>query len=70
MPESVSISEAARQLGYSTDTIRRAIRAGELPAFKLRAGATSPWRIPQSELDAVKAGAAPDDTITSEDREP
>jgi excisionase family DNA binding protein len=51
-PASVSIQEAARLLGVSDDTIRRMIKSGQLPAFKVR----SQWRIRKEEVERIMRG--------------
>jgi excisionase family DNA binding protein len=48
-PISVSIETAAMALEVSADTVRRMIRDGELPAYKLRAQ----WRIRVEDLHAL-----------------
>ncbi len=54
----ISIPEAAHRLHVHVDTVRRAIRRGELPARKL----WGRWKIAVSDLDAIGsrrvAGAA------------
>ena len=51
-PASVTITEAARLLGVSDDTIRRMIKSKQLPAFKVRAQ----WRIKREEVEKITRG--------------
>lgn len=44
-----SVADVANILGYSDDTIRRAIHDGELVAYKLRGGE---FRIRETDLEA------------------
>lgn len=51
MDRPLTVKEAAKQLGYHPDHVRRLIRAGTLKAE--RAGLV--WLIPLSEVDRIKA---------------
>jgi excisionase family DNA binding protein len=48
----VTVAEVAQRLRCSEPTIRRRIRAGDLPAVKLGHGRNSPVRVPAAGLDA------------------
>jgi excisionase family DNA binding protein len=48
MPDYLTIRQTAEKLNLSTDTIRRLIRAGSLPAVKLG----GQWRVHVDELTA------------------
>ncbi len=48
----LTVAEVAAELRCSEPTIRRRIRAGELPAVKLGTGRNSSIRIPRAALDA------------------
>jgi excisionase family DNA binding protein len=47
----LTVAEAARRLRLSEKTVRRRIRAGELPALRLGDG-RAPLRVSADELDA------------------
>jgi excisionase family DNA binding protein len=55
--EILDISEAAERMGVSVDTIRRRLRAGELPRAARGTGSNAPWRIPLGDL--IAAGLTP-----------
>lgn len=44
-PEGLTIAEAAAQLGVSSDTVRRRIRRGELPAQQVTTPNGPAWRV-------------------------
>jgi excisionase family DNA binding protein len=48
----LTVAEVAEELSCSEPTVRRRIRAGELPAAKLGAGRNSAVRIPREGLEA------------------
>ena len=49
----LDVDDAARVCGVSTDTIRRRLRAGEIPgAHRTSTHANAPWAIPSSALGA------------------
>ena len=50
--DNLTTSEAARELGVSRSTIRRAIHEGQIRGFRLR----SAWRIPRAEVTRIRAG--------------
>jgi excisionase family DNA binding protein len=50
-PAALSIGQLATYLQTSSDTVRRLIDSGELPAFKLR----SQWRVSVADLHAYEA---------------
>ena len=54
--EVLDIREAAERFGVSIDTVRRRLRAGELPRAARGAGSNAPWRIPLGDL--IAAGLA------------
>ena len=47
----LSLSQAAKLLGYSPSTVRRLADKGLLPLYK--ATATSHWRVKRSDLEAL-----------------
>jgi excisionase family DNA binding protein len=49
--EYLTVAEVAAELGCSEPTIRRRIRAGELPATKLGHGRNSALRVPRAGLE-------------------
>jgi excisionase family DNA binding protein len=57
-PETFSINEAARLLGLNHQTIRKAVRNGEIPAFiignrePLKSGRGMGYRITRADLQA------------------
>jgi excisionase family DNA binding protein len=51
-----TVAEVAERVHVSTDTIKRALKAGFLKGF--RVGARGDWRIDEAELDAWIAGGA------------
>lgn len=51
--EVLDIREAAERMGVSIDTIRRRLRAGELPRAARGTGSNAPWRIPLGDLIAA-----------------
>ena len=57
MPDSerptTSTTEAAQLLGVSKTTITRLVKRGDLEAYKLTTGATSPLRIYQDSVEAL-----------------
>lgn len=53
--EALTPEQAAEALQVATETIRRLIRAGKLPAVKIG----RQWRIARSAIDAVLRGEAP-----------
>ncbi len=55
--EVLDIQEAAERMGVSVDTIRRRLRAGELPRAARETGSNAPWRIPLGDL--IAAGLTP-----------
>lgn len=46
----ISVAEAARRLGYCTESVRRLIKAGQLPASVLPNGQ---YRIKVKDLDSM-----------------
>lgn len=56
-PPDYSVAEAAQMLGFSTQTIRRWINSGHLPAFKPVDTPQSQWRIPRAAIDAMRDSA-------------
>ena len=48
--ELLTVDETARMLGVSPATVRRRIRAGEIPALKLGRGPAAPVRVDADEL--------------------
>lgn len=48
----VGAKSIAYELGVSTDTVRRMLRSGKLPAYKLN-GRTSPLRMTRAEADKL-----------------
>jgi len=47
----VGLSAAAGYLGYHTDTLRRLVREGRLPAYRIAPGADLRFKV--SDLDAL-----------------
>lgn len=60
LPTRVGITEAARILGVSKDTIRRRIASGELQAERIFHGSNAPIRI---RLDELERHARPIPTV-------
>ena len=56
----ITISDAARILGVSKDTVRRLISSGQLRAYRIGHGARAPIRL---ELAAVEECARPLPTL-------
>jgi len=52
-PDWLSIREASRRCGVSSDTVRRAIRAGRLPNASRTSLGDRGWRVPVSDLSAA-----------------
>jgi excisionase family DNA binding protein len=50
--EYLTVGEVAAELHCSEPTVRRRIRAGELPAVKLGSGRNSALRVPRAGLEA------------------
>ena len=50
-PKLLTPYQAARRLNLSEEAVRRKIREGDLPAYKLGPGPRSPLRIPADELE-------------------
>jgi excisionase family DNA binding protein len=53
MEEHLTVEEAASRLKFSTPTIRRLLRTGELAGVKF---GPRQWRIPVSSLESYMAG--------------
>lgn len=49
----INATEAARQLGVSKSTITRLVQRGDLQAYKLTLGTTSPLRIYQDSVNLL-----------------
>lgn len=49
-PTRITIAEAARILGLSTDTVRRRISEGELTAYRVGRGPKAPIRLDLAEV--------------------
>ncbi|MGA2530729.1 MAG: helix-turn-helix domain-containing protein [Acidimicrobiales bacterium] len=60
-PQALNIGQAAHRLGVHRETLRAAIKRGEIPASRLGRR----WLVPVSALDRLLAPA----TTTSHDRE-
>jgi excisionase family DNA binding protein len=52
--KALSLREAARMMGVSIDTVRRAVKSGKLKAFQLNEGGV--YRISTEELDRFMRG--------------
>jgi excisionase family DNA binding protein len=50
---SLSTSEAAHALGVSSATVRRMVRKGRLPAFRLSDGPQGHLRVPAQAVDEI-----------------
>lgn len=50
-PKLLTPSQAARRLNLSEEAVRRKIREGNLPAYKLGPGPRCPLRTPVDELE-------------------
>lgn len=50
-PALLTVSDVAERLSVSTDTVRRYLRSGELPAVRL----TRDWRVEPAALEAFVA---------------
>lgn len=48
-----TVQEMANMLKVSIITIRRAIKAGRIQAFRVGSGAKSPYRIAGTEIDRI-----------------
>ena len=48
----VTVHEVAARLGQTEQTIRRKVRAGELPGVRIGQGPRAPLRVPSGFLDA------------------
>lgn len=48
----LSSAEARERLGASRDLVEKLIKNGEIEAFKLGDGPTSPYRISEASIDA------------------
>ncbi len=61
-PTRITIADAARILGLSTDTVRRRISDGELRAYRVGRGPKAPIRL---DLDEVSDYARPISTVAA-----
>ncbi|MFT7025367.1 MAG: excisionase family DNA binding protein [Rhodococcus sp. (in: high G+C Gram-positive bacteria)] len=52
-PDWQSVAQAAQRIGMSTDTIRKYIADGQLPAYRLGASSRSAIRIKTADVDAL-----------------
>lgn len=62
----VTVREAAHYLGLSTSAIRRLIREGELPAYRLSGKRTGAVRLARAELSTWAEGQRMPSTVESE----
>lgn len=53
MTSCYTISEFAKLMKLHPVTIRRAIKAGRIHAFRAGRGKKSPWRIPETEIERI-----------------
>lgn len=58
-------NEAAKLLGYTSETIRRKIRSGEISAFKVR----DKLRIPQAEIKKYLDNMVRVENVSKEEKE-
>ena len=57
-PVEVDTTEAARRLGVHIETVRRAVRRGDLPARRVRQAGRPVWLVTLDALDAFHAQGA------------
>jgi excisionase family DNA binding protein len=50
-PKLLRVDQVARRLGVSSQTVRRRISSGDLPALKLGSGPKAPIRVDSVELE-------------------
>jgi excisionase family DNA binding protein len=55
-PHLLSLAEVAQRLGCSTQTVRRRVRAGQLPAIRLGPDWRHPLRVNEAEFEAWLEG--------------
>jgi prophage regulatory protein len=55
----LSLREAADVIGCHWKTVSRLVHEGAIPARKIRAGRTSPWRVEPEAIDAWMAAHRP-----------
>lgn len=59
-PITLTVREAAKALGARVRTVQKWLNQGHFPgAYKLGPGTTSPWRIPQTDVDTFLAQRQP-----------
>ncbi len=59
--QTLTVSEVARALALSEDTVRRRVQSGELPSIRIGSGPRAPIRIAREDLvDALTRWSAGD----------
>jgi excisionase family DNA binding protein len=54
MPDTLTTGQAAEKLGCSSESIRRMIKTGTLPAHRLTTSPKSSWRIYAADINLLE----------------